>query len=120
MNKQQKKAQKKLKRKKVVAHKKAIKEQKKVQTRQRIKQIKAELIAKYKDRPVISPEQKAEYVKQAKKILGIPEDKEVTFEQIAEAVRIAKQRFEAQGVDIKEVLENRVKEAQEKEEKSTE
>lgn len=114
MNKQEKKAQKRLKRKKIVSHKKAVSEQKKVRTRQRIKEIKAELIAKYKNRPVISPEQKAEYVKQAKKILGIPEDKEVTFEQIAEAVRIAKQRFEAQGVDIKEVIENRVKEAEEK------
>lgn len=120
MNNQQKKAQKRLKRKKIVSHKKAVKEQKKVRTRQRIKEIKAELIAKYKNAVVITPEQKAEYVKHAKNVLGLPEDHPATFEQIVEAVKIAKQRFEAQGINLAEVIENRVKEAEDKTEKSTE
>lgn len=114
MNKQKKTEQKRLKRKKIVEQKKAVKRDNKIRVAQRIKVIKSELQERMKNAIVITPEKKAEYVKEAKRILGIPEDREVTFEQIVHAVQLAKKRFESQGVDIAEVIDNRVKENEEK------
>lgn len=101
MNKQQKKAQKRLKRKKVVDHKKAVKQQHIISIRQKIKSVTAELKRRSENMVVITPEQKAEYVAKAKKILNIPEDKEVTFEQIVQAMQMARNRFQKEGVEVK-------------------
>lgn len=101
MNKAQKKAQKRLKRKKIVEHKKAVINQKKIVVRQKIKAIKAELHRRAENMVVITPEQKAEYVAKARKILNIPDDKVITFEQIVQAMQMARNRFQKDGIEVK-------------------